>query len=610
MKRVKFLLITYLLFIVLFSLEKPIFLLFHWEESASKSFLEYLGTMWYGLPMDMSVAGYFTAIPGLVLLASVFVSPRICSRILQVYFLLVSVFTSLLFVPDLELYKFWGFRIDATILTYISQPAEAMASLSGWVVAGMTLLTIAVAVIRYYLLNRFVAKPVASMEKAKRKIMEPTSVLLLLGLMFIAIRGGVTTSTMNIGRVYFSEDIFLNHTAINPVFSMLSSFKQSKQAFDQEYRFMPDTEATQVFEEAFTVPAFPRDSLPSLLNTDRPNIVFILLESFGAVVTESVGGLKGVTPHLDRLASEGVLFNKMYANSFRTDRGIVSALAGYPAQPTLSLIKYPKKSDALRSIMSSVKENGYQTSFLYGGDVDFAYIKSFFVSQKVTDITRDTDFPVKELLNKWGAPDHITFPRLLKEMREAKEMPYMKTFLTLSSHEPFDVPYAHFDDPYVNSVAYTDSCLGSFVDELKQLPEWDNTLLILVPDHDMRYPYNIEYYAPERHDIFMIWAGGAVKERRLIEKICSQADIATTLLSQLNIDTKDFPFSRDILAPTYKQLAFYTFPNGFGVIDTSGYTVFDCGSMHTMLQQGPNSDSLTTKGQAILQKLYDDIAAK
>lgn len=602
--------LTYLIFTVFFVLGKPVFLFYHWKESASKGLWECLAAMWHGLPMDLSVAGYFTALPAVVLLASVFVSPKVCGMILKVYFLVVSALIAVLFVPDLELYSHWGFRIDSTVLAYIGQPAEALASISGWAVVGFVLLTVLTAAIQYYIVNRFVARPVARLKRSRHFILEPLSLLLLMGVMFVAIRGGVTTSTMNVGRVYFSESMYLNHAAVNPVFSMLSSFKRNDR-FDEQYRFMDDEVATEVFEKAFLPLASPRDSIPSLLKTDRPNVVFILLESFGSAVSALLGGEEGATPHLDSLAAEGALFNRMYANSFRTDRGIVSALAGYPAQPTMSLIKYPKKSERLQSIMSALKAVGYRTSFLYGGDVDFASIKSFFVNQKVTDITRDTDFPVSELLNKWGAPDHITFERLLQQIQEDKgDSPYMKTFLTLSSHEPFDVPYAHFEHPYVNSVAYTDSCLGDFVDKLRQLPQWDNTLLVLVPDHAMKYPEAVDYFAPERHGIFMIWAGGAVKKPAVVPSICSQADIAATLLGQLNIPAGDFIFSRNVLDPAYKELAFYSFPNGFGVISPQGYVVYDCNSGNVLSRQGENTDELVVDGKAYLQKLYDDIAFK
>lgn len=345
------------------------------------------------------------------------------------------------------------------------------------------------------------------------------------------------------------------------------------------------------------------------LNTTRPNIVFIILESFGAKVVEPLGGVKDVTPNLNRLIDEGVLFEKMYANSFRTDRGIVSVLGGFPAQPSMSILKDPKKTQTLNSIPRTLIENGYNASFLYGGDLSFAQMKLFLVTQKITDLTTDTDFPITDRLTKWGVPDAIAFKKLADGIKNKKQEPNLDMFLTLSSHEPFDVPTRKFDDPYLNSVAYTDSCLGVFIDELKLSPQWKNTLVVLVPDHDMRYPETIDYSAPERHDIFMLWLGGAVKEPRRIDKICSQVDIAPTLLSQLKIKSDKFTFGKDISNPTTKPFAFYSFPDGFGMVSDKGSVVYDNSAKKVTLKVGDPivTDSLELQGKAFLQCLFEDI---
>ncbi len=613
MKKIKTLLLCYLVFVVLLVLQKPIFLGYHWNQLAAEGFLNCLKVLWYGLPMNMSVAGYFTAIPGLLLLISVFVNSRIFAKILNIYSALISFLISIIFIPDLVLYSYWGFRIDATVFTYIVQPKEAAASVSVWIVIFMVLAVLLWTVFQYWALKKFVVKPYSQILKKQQekkifpKIVEMIVILLLLGLMFIAIRGGVTVSTMNVSRVYFSESMYLNHAAIDPCFSLFSSMARSnKQA--KQYQFMDKEEADRIVEQMLNRQNLS-DSIPQFLNTSRPNIIFIILESFGAAVMEPLGGIPDVTPHLNQLSEEGIFFRKMYAGSFRTDRGVVCALSGYPAQPTMSIIKYPSKSQSLKSIPSMLKNEGYNTSFLYGGDLNFAYIKSYLVTQGIINITQDTDFPVGERLSKWGAPDHITFERLFSDVKKEKS-PFFKAFLTLSSHEPFEVPFHKFEDPYLNSVAYTDSCIGRFVEQLKQLPEWENTLIVMVPDHDMKYPENIRYDEPERHDIFSLWVGGAVKQPEKIDKICSQIDIAATLLSQLKINYLEMPFSKDILNQATREYAFYDFPNGFGMITQEGFVVYDCDTKKISMKEGTNADSLLLEGKAYLQYLYEDIGKR
>lgn len=578
-------------------------MLFHWEQSDLAGWNHLVNVIISGLPMDFSMSGYLTAIPGLLLLISVFFTKSLKS-ILSIYFIIACILISVIFVPDIVLYSYWGFRIDSTIFAYLTSPTEVVASAPIYVTILGILVAAVYAALLFLILKKCIINnfPSRSLEK---KIQTSVALILLLGLMFIPIRGGVTTSTMNVSRVYFSENMYLNHSAINPMFNMFYSFKL-KDNFKDQYRFMDDNQAHTVFNNLIDYDL--KTEVPQLLNTDKPNVILIILESFGAPILEPLGGAKGVAPNLNKLAEEGVFFNNLYASTFRTDRAVVSAIAGYPAQPTMSLLKYTNKIQSLSSIPKSLVDNGYKASFLYGGDVNFAQIKTLFVTQKVTDITTDTDFPIDLRLTKWGVPDAFTFDKFLNDIEKEKEQPYLKMFLTLSSHEPFDVPTNKFDEPYFNSVYYTDSCIGVFIDKLKASPAWKNSLVIFIPDHNMRYPKTIGHFDPARHKSFMLWIGGAIKEPIIINKVCSQIDMAPTLLSQLHIDHSQFPFSKDILNPTAKEFAFYTFPNGFGMITDKGKAVYDCDGKKELIKEGMVADSLMLQGKAMLQCLYDDIS--
>jgi phosphoglycerol transferase MdoB-like AlkP superfamily enzyme len=598
-----------MLFLVIFILIKPLFLLCNWNTSTDAGFVSCLLAIRHGFSMDMSVAGYCTIIPALLMLVSIFFDGKIIIRILRIYCFLVALLTALIFIPDLILYPYWGFRIDATVFNYLDHPIEVAASVSWWVVVAAFASVILWVILQYFVCNKFIINKIENLQKLidkKHKLICASCLTVLIAVLVLVSRGGITVSTMNVGRVYFSDKMYLNHAAINPVFNMLSSISHLQEKFSEKYRFMPDNEANRLFNQ-LEISSAQSDSIPDVLATTRPNIVFILLESCGAAVVEALGGVNGVMPNLEKLAEEGLFFRNMFANSFRTDRGLAAILAGYPAQPDMSIIKFPAKSQHLHSIPAVLTQNGYHSSYFYGGDVDFANVKSFLISQKVTDIVCDADFPVKDLLNKWGAPDHIAFPRLLDSIESENKEPFLKIFLTLSSHEPFDVPYKKFSDPYLNSVAYTDSCLGRFVDELKQTSAWENTLLVLLPDHAMLYPNTIPYNSPERHKIYMIWAGGALKTHGIVDKICMQTDIAATLLSQMEIDSSAFRFSRDILNSGFTDFAFYAFSEGFGVVNRDGNAVYDCRSGRMISSSGSGSDSLILLGKAYLQKLFDDI---
>lgn len=601
--RLKSLAFTYLFWLVLFILQKPIFLLFHWNSACRYSFTEWLRTIYHGFPMDLSMAGYFT-LPILVLLlvSCFFSSDRIFGIIAKVLAIVFLSFGMLVLVSDLFLYKYWGFRLDATPLFYLSSPKEAAASGTAKEYLSALLL-----------FSLFLGGSVWAYLKLHKRFFSFSGkayvaflpILLLGGVVFIAIRGGVGVSTMNAGRCYFSKEIFLNHAAINPTWNFISACFSSTR-FDVQYRFMPDEEA---HERVLPLLPVEGDSTTvRLLNASRPNVIFLIMEGIGSNVIETLGGEKGVTPNLDRLMSEGILFTHYYANSFRTDRGLVSILSGYPAQPTSSVMKYPAKTQNMAKIPLSLKQAGYDLAFFYGGDDNFTNLHSYLVTSGFEKIITEKDFGHSEMSAKWGAYDHVVLNRLLQDVDENPRRPFFKSILTLNSHEPFDVPMHKLAHPYLNSVAYTDSCIGAFVEQLRQRDVWNDLLLVIMPDHAFRYPEDMSSSCVERHEIPMLWLGGALKRQPMrVDTICSQMDLARTLLSQLDLPADDFIFSKDIFGQRTHKFAYYAFPDGFGLLDHSGVVIYDNAAGVT---QRCDNDTLLPMGKAFLQSLYDDLAKR
>lgn len=591
------------MWVAIFILQKPLFMLFN-AGSSTVSLLgkEYFQVIIAGLPLDLSIAGFLCLFPGLILLLSSLFTIGL-KKLLGGYFIITSLLVSIIFIVDLVLYSYWGFRIDSTIFAYITSPAEVVGSVPFWVSLLMILAIIVCTTLYFFIFSKLIFKPFPTL-RSKYKMIDAVCTFLLMGLMFIPMRGGLKASTINIGRVYFSENIFLNHAAINPLFNLAYSINAQKD-FSSEYRYMTDKEAKEKFHNMML---YDIDAeVPEMLKVKNPNIVLILLESFGSQVIEMNGGEKGVAPFLNGLIEESIFFPNLYASSFRTDRALVSVLAGYPAQPNMSILKYPEKVQTLPSIPKTLIDNGYRTSFLYGGDVNFAQMKTLLVTQKVTDIISDIDFPTHDRLSKWGVPDEVTFEKLYQEMIRNDSSPFLHIFLTLSSHEPFDVPVNKFSVPYFNSVAYTDSCLAVFINKLKDTPLWDNLLIILLPDHNIKYPEHLSFSEPARYHSFMLWTGGAVKTSAIVDKVVSQIDLAPTLLRQLDIRESPFSFGKDIFNPTAKEFAFYSFPNGFGLVTPNAKVAYDETGGKSLLEDGIHTDSLLMQGKAFLQCLYDDI---
>lgn len=614
-KRILFLLALFFIWLPLLAVQKPVFLLYHHALASGCSLSDYLKVITHGLLLDCTMAGYLTALPLLMTLVSIWLPGTFYKKLLKGYFGIMAVLIAAIFSVDVALYGYWGFRLDATLFFYLQSPKDAMASVPlGQFFAQLGMFVVYASGI-YWVLKKCIV-PLFPETQVRKRLSGSLVVLLSGGILFIPIRGGVTTSTANVGMVYFSQNQFLNHSAINPCFSLIASLSK-QQDFAAQFNFFPEEERKEVME---TLSSSPRtgygneeDSMKpqTLLNTSRPNILIILMESFSANAVEAVGGDSVITPNLNRLSREGVLFTNMYANSFRTDRGIVSVLNGYLAQPTTSIMKYPAKSQTLPSIAKSLTNEGYIAYMLYGGDINFTNMQSYFFGSGYSRITADRDFPITSRLSKWGANDDITFRYLYEDIKSRdNQAPWLTTFLTLSSHEPFEVPYHRLDEMglYPNSVAFTDSCIGHFIEKLKELPVWKNTLVIFVSDHGYPYPKDVTGYEPRRYHIPMLWIGGAVKKPVVIDKLANQTDLAATLLNQLEIDHDAFTFSRNILSPDYPEYAFYTYSNGFGFIDSTGISVYDNEGKKTLIETPrEGSDLRLRKGKALLQTLYDDL---
>ena len=312
-------------------------------------------------------------------------------------------------------------------------------------------------------------------------------------------------------------------------------------------------------------------------------------------------------PHLNRLTKEGVYFANFYANSYRTDRGTLCTWSGYLSFPRSSVMKMPSKTRFMPGIAKSLRAEGYQTHYLYGGDINFTNMRSYLISTGFEQLHWMKDYTAEEQKTaEWGVRDDIT-SQTLQQLATLTPSPYLIGYSTLSSHEPWDVPTHRIDDEILNAFNYLDECIGRFIDQMRQTPQWDNLLVILLPDHGFSYGDVGEEH--EEHDhVPMLWLGGAVKEPRRVEQICNQSDLAATLLGQLHIAHDDFSFSRDIMSRGYRYpFAVHTYNNAITMKDSTGFAVYDLNANSIIVDKSTDSQLLMQKGKAILQTTAEDL---
>ena len=635
MKQIIWFVKTYATFVVLFVLQKPLFLFLE-KGSATQPvdniFTELPAVIWHGLPLDLSMAGYLSVIPGFLSIAVVWLKRELVKPIMNIYFIIASLFITCSFLLNASLYPYWKYPLDSTPLFYFfTSPADAIASVSIWqVILSIVILIVLTIGVWFTLRMRGEKRQQYSrysygyggLGSGKRNRFDDfdrhrgrTSIILLLltGLLFLPIRGGITVSTMNTGQAYYSQNAYLNHSAVNPLFSLLESITHQED-FASQYRFMKDKEADKIFA---TMTSTSDENTYPLLNEatfkkGTPDILIVIMESFASDIMPSMGSYKDVAVCLDSIAQQSILFTRFYANSFRTDRGMVSILSGYPAQTTTSIMRYPRKTSQLPSIARNlVKYKNYKTTYYYGGDADFCNMRSYLVSQGYQHIISDANFPIEDKLSKWGVPDHILAARMMKDIKaqQNEKRPMLRILQTSSSHEPFEVPYHRLKDKRLNAFAYTDSVMGAIVREYRKLPRWKNTLIVFVPDHVGGYKENLNDHDRSRYQIPLILAGGAISRPMKVGIIGSQHDIAATLLGQLGVEHREFTFSKNMMSDATPKFAFFAVNDAFGIVSEENSLIYDNRSKRIVYDKGEKGFNLK-RGQAYLQKLYDDLAKK
>ncbi len=555
--------------LIYFLIDRIIFLTYFPDKLQGVSTLEFLKTLLYGLRLDASMTGYISLIPLLIFIV-LWCFPKLNLKPVYAksYVLFWIVIFSFITISNFNIYREWGTKLNYRALDFaFNSTSEAIASSSSSPILASFSIFFIFIFISYFISRKLIIYkiPKEKMHLSKKLIAS----IFFLAITFLFIRGGLGTSPINQSMAYFSEKPFLNHSAINTEWNLVHDVLNNRYVNDNPYKYFPKDSAEKLVAELYKSPT---EKTEQILKIQNPNVVFIILESFTADLVERLGGEKGVSPQLEKLIDQGLFFDHIYASGDRTDKGIIAVLSAFPAQATRSIMKINEKQEKLPAIPQILAQNGYHTSFYYGGESEFFNIKSFVLThgfQKLVDI-KDFNSPD---LSSWGAFDHIVFQKNAEELGEQKQ-PFFSTLMTLTNHEPFQLPgKSHFpgesmSDKFRSTAYYTDESLGNYLESVKNKSWYKNTLFVIVADHGHRLPKNLyENYDPARFRIPLLFFGDALKDEyrgKTISKVGNQTDIAATLLAQLNISSEKFHWSQDLLNPATQGFSFFDWDNGFG----------------------------------------------
>ena len=609
LKKIFFLLIYIFTWVVFFEVARVFFLLSTMDYAKETPSSLVLQSLWYGLKMDLSMAAYLTALVCVFVITSLFIPFFRKKWIYLIYTGIILFIQLLLIITDVESFKAWGTRIDSTPLKFLSSPKEAWASISHLPLVLIFIGLIVVYLFLFWIFRKIISRSIVLLENSKYRFVQALLILLFTGSLIIPIRGGFQLSPLNQSSVYFCNSQYANNAAINPSWNFMFSAIQRGQLNDHLYQYMGNEEVDAIVDPLFDgqgkVEQVINDS--SLVKT---NVIVIIWESFTEkVLNKNIDG-KPVIKFFPILMKEGIYFSNCYSSGDRTDKGIGAILSGYPALPKGSIVNYPEKTAKLPGLGDLFFQNGYSTQFYYGGEPEFMNIKSYLNAQKFQQLITKSDFKEIDMNSKWGAHDDAVMRKLVSDIPQMKQ-PFFASWLTLSSHEPFETPVPTVfngndkETKFLNSLHYTDSVVYSLINELKKMPSWQNTIVIISADHGHYLP--VTGKRADDYRIPILWLGGALKKQNVvIGKTIDQLDMAGSLTQQLHFKTDPFPFGKNVFDSTSKHWAFFTYNDGIGFVTDSSRLLFDNTGKRTVFEEGKTNKEHERIAKALMQKLYTD----
>lgn len=549
--------------------------------------------IYHGFVTDLAAAAYLMVLPvTLWFIANFFrTQSKGFIKIILISQIVLAVFVAFIEVVSLPLYPEWGTTFNLRALVSAESPGEAFTTFVDFLNWKWLLLfaaEVGVAITGFYFIQRYFYHPLAN--KTLRIILP----IIIAILITVGIRGGIGEKHITVSSVFYTHHQSDNYLAVNKTFYFISTVKQKKHldiiTIDIQKERLNATYAKLYVEGQAS------DSL-KLFATNRPNIVLIVLEGCPAEVFAPLGGMPGIAPCFEKLCSEGLLFTQFFASGFRTDQGLLSILSGLPALPYLNIMTDPKISEALPSLIQVLGEKGYNTAFIYGGDASFSKISDYMKSNNTATIIDKASFNKHQCRIEWGAPDDELFIMAGQQIKKYSE-PFFACILTQSTHTPFEIegrhkfPGENISEKYKSSVYFTDSCIGSFIERSRQTSWFNNTIFIITADHGSLYLGTHDFNDHERFRIPLLIFGTPLAEKfkgKIISRVGGSFDIPATLLAQLNIENRDFHFSKNLFNDRMYDHAYWATDQIMGWITDNKKVVFNFS----------NSDIYSTEGDTV-----------
>ncbi len=393
---------------------------------------------------------------------------------------------------------------------------------------------------------------------------------LVLVLMLLGARSGIGEATPNPSIAAFSNDYLTNQIALNATYSLSYAVYISAKASMRSEALFGKLDKQEVYTRIrnsmdVAVEDFSSETLPTLhrqqplLARDKPlNLVVIVMEGWGAKRIGILGGYD-ITPNFDELAKDGALFTNIYSIGTRTSRGLEALVVGYPPSArSTSILKQDLAQHNFFTLAALLKKNGYETSFMYGGEAYFDNMAGFFLGNGFDEIIDENDFLAPEFYGTWGVSDEDLFVHANNHFKRQGDKPFASVLLTLSNHPPFDFPENKIElveqpaDTEKNASKYADYALGRFFELARQEAYFKNTVFLITGDHPISIKGNSNMLPVAEFQIPALIIAPDVTPQT-IDTLGSQLDLPTTVVSLLGFTAQHPMIGRNLLTLNPKK---------------------------------------------------------
>ena len=550
-----------------------------WQYERISEFSDVSTILLNGVRIDLSTLAYWMFIPVLILpLFRLLKRPAGWHLFLNIWFMLGLAILLLLELATPIFINEYGLRPNRLFVEYLIYPQEVFSMLlNGHLLSVVTCFGLLLAFA--YLIQKLLKKYILPCPKTEFSSLSSTLVcsLVLLVICFGLARGTMSHRPINPALVYFSTDPLLNSLTLNSWYSVMFALKQLGDEEDAAsiYGKMSEQEIIQRVRQStgLTQQSFDSEQLPTLaLKTasysgPKKNLVIVLEESLGAQFVASLGG-KDLTPKLDGIMADGWAFTQLYATGTRSVRGIEAVVTGFTPTPARAVVKLNKSQQNFFTLAALLKQQDYHTQFIYGGESHFDNMKSFFLGNGFEQIVDMPDFAKVDFSGSWGASDQDLFTQADLELSRLaqNEQPFFSLIFSSSNHDPFEIPdgvitEVEGEEPRERAIRYADHALGEFIAKAKQSNYWQNTVFLVVADHDARV-FGSELVPVKNFHIPGVILGPDIAAR-MDDRLASQIDLAPTLLSLMGINAANPMLGIDLTQNSTRSRAMMQYDKNF-----------------------------------------------